>query len=493
MNSFEILLSLPLLFAFVLIIFLVIIDAFTTKNKTISYVVSILGLAGIGIAAGYSLYISPNLYIAGSSSDFFSSNMLVFGGFAAAFDIIFALGGILTLFLTRDYFNRTYNNYKELYTILLSAVFGMMCIAHSNNLLILFLGIETMSIPFYVLTGYTRNRESSVEGAMKYFVLGAFSSAFLLYGISMIYGATGTLYYDEITNFVASMSSYPLYLKLGIGLIMVGVLFKIAAFPFHQWAPDAYQAAPSPLSGFLSTVGKAAAGAAFIGLVRAILPTASNITGFVIETNGSIQLIVAILAALTMIIGNITALAQKNIKRMLAYSSIGHAGYMLMGIVSNNVDGYSGILYYSLAYTLTQIGAFAVISIIEDKDEANLMLDDYAGLSKTNPFIAFTMAMFMFSLAGIPPFAGFFGKYFLFKAAIESGFTWLTIIAVITSIVSVYYYLSVVMRMYFKDNERQLNVSNSRLSYISVLISAIGILFVGIFSFLFMNSISILF
>ena len=491
MSLYEIQIALPLLCAFILILVLVIFDAFTSKNKNINLLISIGGLIFIGVAAGYSLYISPNLYIPEQNVDFFSKNMFAFGGFTAIFDIIFVIGSILTLFLTKDYFYRTYNTYKELYTIIISSVFGMMCIAHSNNFIILFLGIETMSIPFYVLTGYTRDRGSSVEGALKYFFLGAFASAFLLYGISMIYGATGTLYYNEVQYYITNITTYPLYLKLGIGLLLVGILFKISAFPFHQWAPDVYQAAPTPLSGFLSTVGKAAAGVAFISIVRVILP--HNSKDLILNVNNNVQFMIAIIAAATMLIGNITALAQKNIKRMLAYSSIGHAGYLLMGIVANTVNGYSGILYYSLAYTLTQIGAFSILSVIEGKNETNLMIDDYSGISKKHPILAMAMAMFMFSLAGIPPFAGFFGKYFLFKSAIETGFTWLTIIAIITSIISVYYYLSIVIKMYFKDSNYDLIIENSKLSNLSIFISAFGILFIGIFSYLFIDYIPQLF
>ncbi|MPN07955.1 NADH-quinone oxidoreductase subunit N [bioreactor metagenome] len=268
----------------------------------------------------------------------------------------------------------------------------MMCISNSNNLVVLFLGIETMSITFYAITGFVRNREVAIEGALKYFLLGAFASAFLLYGLAMIYGATGSMYYNEITASILNLTTLPLYLKLGIGLTIVGLLFKIAAFPFHQWAPDVYQAAATPVTGFMSTAGKIAALAGFVGIALTVMP-ANTLQEPIILLNQNIKIIVAVIAALTMIVGNVTALSQKNIKRMLAYSSVGHAGYMLMGIVANNAEGITSIIYYSLAYTFTQIGAFIVISVIEKKNEANLDISDYAGLSKTYPYLAATMAM----------------------------------------------------------------------------------------------------
>jgi NADH-quinone oxidoreductase subunit N len=273
-----------------------------------------------------------------------------------------------------------------------------------------------------------------------------------------------------------------MYLKLGIGLTVIGLLFKVAAFPFHQWAPDVYQAAATPITGFMSTAGKVAALAGFIGIAYTVMPS-DTLQDSILNLNYNIKLIIGIAAALTMFVGNITALRQKNIKRMLAYSSVGHAGYMLMGIVSDSYDGVSGIVYYSLAYTFTQIGAFTVIAILERKDETNLNLSDYAGLAKSHPFLAAMMAMFMFSLAGIPPFAGFFGKYFIFKAAIEAGFTWLTVVAVITSVIAVYFYLSVIVQMYFKDREDEnyLVLEKFPKSRITITVAAIGIILFALY------------
>jgi NADH-quinone oxidoreductase subunit N len=229
----------------------------------------------------------------------------------------------------------------------------------------------------------------------------------------------------------------------------------------------------------MSTAGKIAALAGFIGIAFSVMPS-NTLQDYILDFNYNVKLLIGIIAALTMLVGNITALSQKNIKRMLAYSSVGHAGYMLMGIVANSYDGIAGIIYYSFAYTFTQIGAFTVISILERKDETNLELSDYAGLSKSHPYLAAMMAMFMFSLAGIPPFAGFFGKYFLFKATIDAGFTWLTLVAVITSVISVYFYLSVIVQMYFKEREDSLVLEKFSNSKIVITVSALGIILFGL-------------
>ena len=484
----------PIYWMFLFTIAYVIVDAFTKKETKQSINLFLLFVI---LMAFRNIYEPVN--ITESSLLFgFTKGMLNFSKLASVFDIIFCLAGFLVAAFAREHLSKVYENHKEFNALLLFSIFGMMCIAHSNNLIVLFLGIETMSIPFYVLTGFVRNREKSIEGALKYFLLGAFATGFLLYGIAMIYGATGSMYYPEIRENIFAANFNPLYLKLGIGLLIIGILFKIAAFPFHQWAPDAYTAASSPISGFMSTVGKVAALSGFIGILSAIMPNnlLENFNSNLL-LNQNIQLIIACIAALTMLVGNITAISQKNIKRMLAYSSVGHAGYMLMGIIANNSEGTTGIIFYSLAYTFTQIGAFAVISAIEKKDEINLEIADYAGLAKSQPFLAAAMAMFMFSLAGIPPFAGFFGKYFLFKAAIEAGFTWLTIIAVITSVISVYFYLSVIVQMYFKEkstdlatNEDYMMIRNTKFS---VALSTFGIIIFGIFSNLVIDFVSNLF
>jgi NADH-quinone oxidoreductase subunit N len=362
----------------------------------------------------------------------------------------------------------------------------MMLIGHANNLLILFIGIEVMSIAFYVLSGFFRTNIGSVEASLKYFLLGAFATGFLVYGIALVYGATGSIEVVQISHFILYVSNPPMYLMIGIGLIIVGLGFKIAAFPFHQWAPDVYQGAPTVVTGFMSTAGKAAGMVAFIVVARSFIPIFySNDVKFDAE---GVRIVLAVLSALTMLYGNIVALAQKNVKRMLAYSSIAHAGYMLMGIVAKTPHGWDAIVFYIITYLFMQLGAFVVISKVENKGE-NLELSDFTGLGKTKPILAAMMAVFMFSLAGIPPFAGFFGKYYLFVAAIETGYLWLTIIAVIASVISIYFYIGLIVQMYFKEAPEKEIETKTGGETITLVISLVALFVFGIFPSLLLNMI----
>jgi len=373
--------------------------------------------------------------------------MVTMGGSGAYFDILFCVTGVLTMLAARPYLQREEAEIDEFYTLLVSAVSGMMLMAHANNLVVLFVGIELMSISFYVMAGFFRKSIRSIEAALKYFLLGAFATGFLVYGMALVYGSTNALDYATITSVVrAGTTPFPMLLAAGVTLMAVGLCFKIAAFPFHQWAPDVYQGSPTVVSAFMSTAGKAAAFSAFIPAFTMLMPVGA---GAAYALN--MQLALAVIAAVTMLVGNISAIAQSNVKRMLAFSSVAHAGYLLMGIVSGTAAGHQAIIFYLTAYTFMQLGAFVIVSILERENDTHLEYADYAGLSRTHPVLAFVMAMFMFSLAGIPPFAGFLGKHMLFAAAIDSGFTWLTIIAVISSVISVYFYLGLVVKMYFAE------------------------------------------
>jgi NADH-quinone oxidoreductase subunit N len=361
--------------------------------------------------------------------------------------------------------------HDEFYSLVLFAVAGMMLIAHSNHLLILFIGIEVMSVSFYILSGYMRNNAKSVESSLKYFLLGAFATGFLVYGIALIYGSTGSMDYNQIAlNINNNALNFPALLPVGIALIVIGLSFKAAAFPFHQWAPDVYQGAPTIVTAFMSTAGKAAAFAAFIPIVTVLMPAAPV----------KLQMIFAVMSAATMLIGNISALAQSNIKRMLAFSSVAHAGYIMMGLVSGSQYGYGGIVFYLTAYMFMQIGSFIIVAILERNGEKYLELSDYAGLSKRHPVLAAFMAIFMLSLAGIPPFAGFFGKYFLFTAAIDAGFLWLTLVGVLSSIISVYFYIGLIVKMYFTEPEGQREDNEVGMSGLSLIITIAGVIVLGI-------------
>jgi NADH-quinone oxidoreductase subunit N len=388
----------------------------------------------------------------------------------------------------RPYLQRSDAEYDEFYTLLVSAVSGMMLMAHANNLLVTFVGVELMSISFYVMAGFLRSQERSVESALKYFLLGAFASGFLVYGMALLYGATGSLDYVAIGMAVHHGTlHFPTLLAAGAVLVTIGLSFKVAAFPFHQWAPDVYEGAPTTVTAFMSTAGKAAAFSAFIPIIMQVMPLGVGGGPAAAAYAPQLQLVLAIIAAITMLVGNISAVVQTNVKRMLAYSSIAHAGYLMMGLVSGTADGAAGILFYVTSYIFMQIGAFVIVGLIEKADGTNVMLDDYRGLGKRQPLLAGLMAIFMFSLAGIPPLAGFFGKYLLFLSAIEAGFTWLTIVAVVSSVISVYFYLGMVVKMYFQESEGNSEAVSIGMAGITLAVATIAVVILGILPSLLLN------
>ena len=358
----------------------------------------------------------------------------------------------------------------EFYILLIFATSGMMLMAGALDLITVFLGIELMSVSLYVLAGFMRKKERSNESALKYFLLGAFATGFLLYGIALIYGISGTTNLLRIHDAFPELMGNSLFV-IGCGLILIALAFKVSAVPFHMWAPDVYEGAPTPVTGFMSTAAKAAAFSTFVLLFVRIF----SISGT------SLSQILAFVSAATMIVGNVTAIAQTSIKRMLAYSSIAHAGYMLSGVAAANTEGETGVLFYLLAYTFMNVGAFGIVSWIEGIDDKKLTLDDYAGLGARRPVVAVLMAIFMFSLAGIPPFAGFFGKYYVFLAAVKAEMTWLAIIGVLTSLVSAYYYLRIVVLMYFRDGEADVDSQVPLPALIAVVIAAVLVLALGLY------------
>ena len=457
----DLLFTAPFTFLSVMAIIAMVLDALIVNSSRITFIFSAITLLISGIL-GISTF---GLHGIGFNG------MVTGGGFAAYFDILFSIGGLLTILTSRQYLQRENIEHDEFYSLVLFAVAGMMLIAHSNHLLILFIGIEVMSVSFYILSGYMRNNAKSVESSLKYFLLGAFATGFLVYGIALIYGSTGSMDYNQIAlNINNNALNFPALLPVGVALIVIGLSFKAAAFPFHQWAPDVYQGAPTIVTAFMSTAGKAAAFAAFIPIVTVLMPSAPV----------KLQMIFAVMSAATMLIGNISALAQSNIKRMLAFSSVAHAGYIMMGLVSGSQYGYGGILFYLTAYMFMQIGSFIIVAILERNGEKYLELSDYAGLSKRHPVLAAFMTIFMFSLAGIPPFAGFFGKYFLFTAAIDAGFLWLTLVGVLSSIISVYFYIGLIVKMYFTEPEGQREDNEVGMSGLSLIITIAGVIVLGI-------------
>jgi NADH-quinone oxidoreductase subunit N len=393
------------------------------------------------------------------------------------FNLLILLAAGLTVLTSVRYLTDDELDLYEYFALLLFASAGMMFMVAGNHLLVVFIGLETLSIAVYILTGILPSNLKSKEAALKYLVLGGFSSAIFLYGAALLYGAAGSLELPALMKYFQAKAYGPMAI-IGMGLLLIGFAFKTAAVPFHMWTPDVYEGAPTPLTGFMSVGVKAAAFAAFARVFFEALP----------EVKVDWTQILWGLAVVTMILGNAAALVQENIKRMLAYSSIAHAGYILMGMVAGNEAGTQGMLYYLLAYTFTNIGAFGVVAIVGSKGEANVMIDDYRGLAKAHPVLALVMSIFLFSLAGIPPTAGFVGKLTIFSAAISTGYYWLVIIGVLTSAASVYFYFRVVMKMYMEAPEMapvQLQFSPSMI--LALTISVAGVLYIGVFPTTYLN------
>jgi NADH-quinone oxidoreductase subunit N len=327
----------------------------------------------------------------------------------------------------------------EYYFLILCATLGMMIMAGGIDLITIFIGLETMAISFYILAGFIKPNQRSNEAAVKYFLLGAFSLGILLYGMSIMYGLSGTTGLRAMAPILNGQVRDPM-LRLAVILVVAGVGFKIAAVPFHMWAPDVYEGAPTPITAFLSVGSKAASFAMLLRIFLEGLPSSSP----------DWKLLFAVLSVVTMTVGNLAALTQTNIKRMLAYSSIAHAGYMLMGVVAGTERGVSAMLIYIMIYSFMQLGAFAVVVMLRRRDVVGDELKDFSGLSFRHPFAAFAMLLFMLSLGGIPPTAGFMGKFWLFGAAVDAGYVWLAVIGVLNSAISLYYYIRLVVFMYLK-------------------------------------------
>ena len=445
-------------------IFILLLDVFCRKTfkDRLGYI-SFL----VVIATGVVVYtqIGQNVYS--------FSNMFVVDNFSVFFNLVFLLSTALVILMSDNYVKQEGVNYGEYYTLLLFGTVGMMLMVGGADLLTIFLGIEIMSISLYVLAGFTRDKVRSNEASLKYFLLGAFVTGFLLYGIAMLYGATGSTNIKEIAAYISETSGFlnPMII-VGSSLLIVGFGFKIACVPFHKWSPDVYEGSPTPVTAFMSVGPKAAAFAVLLRVFFVALP----------ELQHKWTVIFWILAVITMSVGNLVAISQKNIKRMLAYSSIAHAGYALIAIIVGGEFGIASLLFYMLAYTFMNLGAFAVIIVLGRKGEENSNIEDFSGLGYKHPLLAITMSIFMFSLAGIPPLIGFMGKFYIFSAAIKSGFYVLALIGVINSVVSVYYYLRVTVVIYMKKPVREFApLSLSPLIIFAILLTICGTIYFGIF------------
>ncbi len=458
MTLHDLLLALPITFATFWTILLIVVEA-TAKRAQLTFSLTSIGFL---ILIVMMLFSNEQGYAFGE--------MLRLSPYSQFANFVFALSGLLVLTLSQSYLAKENIHFGEYYLIVFMATLGMMLMACAAHLVVLFIGLEIMSIALYVLAGMRRKDPRANEAAMKYFLLGAFSSGFFLYGISLIYGATGEMTLFKIGIYLQENGATSLF-WIGLSLMMVGFLFKISAVPFHQWTPDVYEGAPTPSTALMSTASKAAA---FTALITLALNVSSQT-----DKNSNWTVALSTVAVLTMVVGNIAALSQENLKRILAFSSIAHAGYMLVGIVAGNDAGYSAVLYYTLVYSLMNIGAFGVIALVEQHRKLT-NASDYAGLFKEKPLLAGVMALFMLSLIGIPPFGGFIGKYKLFAAAIEAGFSWLAVVGVLASAVSAYYYLRVVIFMFMRESREENQFTDVALSPTLVLI-ALLVFLLGIF------------
>ena len=443
MTQSDLITLLPLIFLTAWTCALLLVDLFIPKGRKGWTAL----LAAVGLAAAMGL----TLAYAGQERTAFSG-MVVLDGFSSFLDVLFLASGLLGIALAYGYLRRMGIERGEYYALLLFSVTGMMLMAQAANLIVIFLALELLSIPLYVLAAFARPRLDSEEAGLKYFLLGAFSTGFVVYGIALVFGATGTTQLAEIVSAAAGSGSAPALslplLGIGAALILVGFGFKVAAVPFHMWTPDVYQGAPTPVTGFMAVGAKAAGFAALLRIFVTALPA----------LHADLTPVLWGLAALTMLVGNLLAISQTNIKRMLAYSSIAHAGYILMALTAYGQpkvagDAVASALFYLVTYALTSFGSWAVVIALEKVEGKGLEIADYAGLGRKRPLLAAAMTVFMLSLTGMPPTLGLVGKFYLFRTAIQGGFIGLAIIGVLTSLISAYYYLRVVVTMYMKDGE----------------------------------------
>ena len=470
-----------------------VVDIVTSRKR--GRVAALFCLTGIALAIVSTVL----LYFQSHGSERFAFyRMLVVDDFAIFFKLLFLIGAAFAILLSVRYLDVERQQYGEYYALVLFATVGMMLMAAGSDLLTLYISLELMAISIYVLVGFVRGDRRSNEAAMKYFLLGAFSSGILLYGISLFYGATGSTNLYDIAAALNPLlqPDQPMRYLLLIGLVLIsaGMCFKIAAVPFHMWAPDAYEGAPTPVTAFMSVAVKAASFAMFArifldGLAQMrYLPAggSSSLPGW--------ALILGVVAAITVTWGNIAATTQRNLKRLLAYSSIGHAGFLLLGLVAGNKTGYTGILIYLLVYTFMNLGAWSVIIILRKESVAGDHVEDLNGLIQTRPALAVFMLIFLLSLAGIPPTAGFIGKYYIFLGLIEAGTVegnpWmfaLAVLAVLMTAVSVYYYYVIVKAMFLTDARADAVVEPTRVQWAVVIAAFILTIGIGILPQYFIN------
>ena len=439
------------------------------RKRGLGYV-SILGLVVAAVAA---------IGLWGPSVSAFRG-MVIADNFGIFLSVVILIGAALSILLSMDFIHGHKIEQGEYYVLLLAAVSGMLIMATATDLIIVFLGLELLSLPLYILAAFQREKGQSLEAGLKYFLLGAFSSAFFLYGVALIYGATGTTQLESLAKFLKPTTEVATLvggatndmLLIGFGLLLVGFAFKVALVPFHWWTPDVYEGAPTAVTAFMSVGVKAAAFGAFFRAFLVAVPAPAI----------DWRIALAVIAVLTMTLGNVAALLQSNIKRMLAYSSIAHAGYILIALVAAGSNGTTGALFYLLAYTVTNLGAFGAIIALSDGERERVNVSDFAGAARKHPLVGAVMAICLLSLAGFPPFAGFIGKFLVFGAAVENGWAWLAVVGVLNSLISVYFYLRPVVQMYMNEPvEGWDNVRVAPLVGLALALAVLAVIALGLF------------
>ncbi|MFQ5482732.1 MAG: NADH-quinone oxidoreductase subunit N [Nitrospinaceae bacterium] len=453
----------PVLVLSVFTMMVLLVDLFAGRNKSILVFISLTGLLMTAVSA----------FAKGSDWPVYSFNeSYVVDHLSVFFTMIFCLSSGLAILLSVEYNRREKIRMGEYYSLILFCTVGMIILASSTNLIMIFLGIEIVSICLYVLAGIRRQDPKSNEASLKYFLLGAFATGFLLYGMALLYGATGTLKLVKIAQLLNSgeVFTQPLML-MGVALLVIGFGFKVASVPFHMWAPDVYQGAPTPVTAFMAVGPKAAVFASFFRVFAEGMP----------ELAPSWETILMVIAVLSMFIGNLGAIVQTNIKRLLAYSSVSHVGYILIAVIAKNSLGSSSLMFYMLSYAFMIFGVFGVVILLGREGDENLEIENYSGLGFKHPILALSMSIFMLSLGGLPPLAGFVAKFYIFQAAIQEGFVWLVVIAVLNSAISFYYYLKVIVYMYMKEPAGEFKISLTPITLLVVGIGVFGTLQLGIF------------
>jgi len=431
----------------------------------------IQGLIGLVIAAVLlGIFAGPN----GSTA---FSQSLVFDGITQWMGIISLMAAAGSLVLMYENPATKGNQFSEMVFLTLSSALGMLFLVSAADLLMIFIGLEMMSLSLYLMIGMSHEEKLAKEAALKYFVLGGFASAIFLYGVAFIFGSTGSTNILDFLETARTLVATNRLFLFGITFVIVGFCFKVSIAPFHAWTPDVYQGAPTPLSGFMATAVKTVSFAAFLRIIA----TRS------LEGSQNLFDVLQWLAVITMIVGNVAAILQNNLKRMIAYSSVAHSGYILVGIITAGISdvgsfGASGVIFYLVSYSLMTLGCFAIVSMLENSENSIINVDDLGGLAHRRPLVALCFTIFLLSLAGIPPTVGFFGKFYLFNAAIGEGLLWLTIWGVLNSVISVYYYLRPIVVMYMKEGDAEVASHSLNATTVAVFVSAVFIVLLGLVS-----------